>query len=106
MPARLVGRRSDRQGTSSRPDRDLCPSAGAQGPAAADGRLKGIVRYTSEPVVSTDVIGESASCLFDSGLTRAVGDLVKIFGWYDNEWGYAQRTVDLVDLMVRTLPHR
>jgi glyceraldehyde 3-phosphate dehydrogenase len=73
---------------------------------AADGRLKGIVRYTADPVVSTDVIGESASCLFDSGLTRVVGSTVKVFGWYDNEWGYAQRTVDLVDLMARTLPGR
>jgi glyceraldehyde 3-phosphate dehydrogenase (phosphorylating) len=73
---------------------------------AADGRLKGIVRYTTDPVVSTDVIGESASCLFDAGLTRVVGSTAKVFGWYDNEWGYAQRTVDLVDLMARTLPGR
>ena len=71
---------------------------------AADGPLKSILRYTTDPVVSHDVIGESASCLFDAGLTRVVGSTAKIFGWYDNEWGYAQRTVDLVDLVARTLP--
>ena len=73
---------------------------------AAEGPLKGILRYTTDPVVSQDVIGETASCLFDSELTRVVGSTVKVFGWYDNEWGYAQRTVDLVDLMARTLPPR
>ncbi|WP_380166284.1 type I glyceraldehyde-3-phosphate dehydrogenase [Jannaschia sp. R86511] len=70
---------------------------------AADGPLKGILRYTNDPVVSQDVVGESASCLFDSELTKAVGSTVKVFGWYDNEWGYAQRTVDLVDVVARTL---
>jgi glyceraldehyde 3-phosphate dehydrogenase len=73
--------------------------------SAADGPLKGSCA-TTEPVVSHDVIGESASCLFDAGLTRVVGNTVKVFGWYDNEWGYAQRTVDLVDLAARTLPAR
>ncbi|HXV92527.1 MAG TPA: type I glyceraldehyde-3-phosphate dehydrogenase [Pseudonocardia sp.] len=73
---------------------------------AADGPLKGVLRCTAEPVVSHDVIGENASCLFDSELTRVVGETVKVFGWYDNEWGYAQRTVDLVDLVARTLPAR
>ncbi|MBW0113875.1 type I glyceraldehyde-3-phosphate dehydrogenase [Pseudonocardia abyssalis] len=73
---------------------------------AADGPLKGILRYTTDPVVSHDVIGESASCLFDSTLTRVVGSTVKVFGWYDNEWGYAQRTIDLVDLVACTLPER
>jgi hypothetical protein len=56
---------------------------------AADGPLKGILRCTSEPVVSQDVIGEPASCLFDTGLTRAVGSTVKVLGWYDNECGHA-----------------
>ena len=73
---------------------------------AADGPLKGILRYTADPVVSHDVIGESASCLFDSELTRVVGNTVKVFGWYDNGWGYAQRTIDLVDLVASTLPGR
>ncbi|MFC5994362.1 type I glyceraldehyde-3-phosphate dehydrogenase [Pseudonocardia hispaniensis] len=71
---------------------------------AAEGTLKGILRCTSRPVVSTDVIGEPASCLVDTALTRTVGHTVKAFGWYDNEWGFAQRTVDLVDLIAHTLP--
>jgi glyceraldehyde 3-phosphate dehydrogenase len=74
--------------------------------AAADAQLKGILRCTDEPVVSHDVIGEVASCLLDTGLTRAAGRLVKVFGWYDNEWGYAQRTVDLVEMVARLLPER
>jgi glyceraldehyde 3-phosphate dehydrogenase len=74
--------------------------------AAADGPLKGILRCTEEPIVSHDVIGEDASCLFDLGLTRAVGHTVKVFGWYDNEWGYAQRTVDLAEMVARLLPRR
>ena len=73
---------------------------------AAEAQLKGILRCTDEPVVSHDVIGENASCLLDTGLTRAVGRLVKVFGWYDNEWGYAQRTVDLVEMVGRLLPAR
>jgi glyceraldehyde 3-phosphate dehydrogenase len=72
--------------------------------ASADAQLKGILRCTDEPVVSHDVIGETASCLFDSGLTRVAGRMVKVFGWYDNEWGYAQRTVDLVEMVARLLP--
>jgi len=73
---------------------------------AADAHLKGILRCTEEPVVSHDVIGENASCLLDTGLTRVAGRLVKVFGWYDNEWGYAQRTVDLVEMVARLLPAR
>jgi glyceraldehyde 3-phosphate dehydrogenase len=72
--------------------------------AAADAQLKGILRCTDEPVVSHDVIGEVASCLLDTGLTRVSGQMVKVFGWYDNEWGYAQRTVDLVEMVARRLP--
>ncbi|MBO0881032.1 MAG: aldehyde dehydrogenase [Mycobacterium sp.] len=63
--------------------------------AAADGPFNGIVRYNADPIVSGDIIGESASCVFDSALTQANGDLVKVFGWYDNEWGYTSRLVDL-----------
>jgi glyceraldehyde 3-phosphate dehydrogenase len=73
---------------------------------AAEGHLKGILRYTTDPIVSSDVLGDSASCVFDAGLTRVMGDLVKVFGWYDNEWGYAQRTIDLVEMIARTLPGR
>ncbi len=66
---------------------------------AADGPLAGIVRYSTDPLVSRDIIGDPASCVFDSGLTQAAGSLVKIFGWYDNEWGYACRLADLAGLV-------
>jgi glyceraldehyde 3-phosphate dehydrogenase len=67
--------------------------------AGADGPLAGRLRYTTDPIVSTDVIGDSASCLFDASLTQASGRLVKVFGWYDNEWGYTARLVDLTRLV-------
>ncbi|HVV29363.1 MAG TPA: type I glyceraldehyde-3-phosphate dehydrogenase [Mycobacteriales bacterium] len=70
---------------------------------AAAGALKGILRYTERPIVSRDVLGDPASCVFDSGLTKAEGNLVKVFGWYDNEWGYAQRTLDLSELVAAAL---
>ncbi|WP_436498311.1 type I glyceraldehyde-3-phosphate dehydrogenase [Actinokineospora sp. HUAS TT18] len=66
---------------------------------AANGYLKLVLRYTEDPIVSRDIVGDPASCVLDASLTRADGDLVKVFGWYDNEWGYANRTVDLVRLM-------
>ena len=62
---------------------------------AAAGPLNGILRVTTAPIVSRDVIGDPASCIFDSALTQAHGDLVKVFGWYDNEWGYSNRLIDL-----------
>jgi glyceraldehyde 3-phosphate dehydrogenase len=65
--------------------------------AKADtGPLTGILRYTDEPIVSSDIVHSPYSCVFDSGLTMANGQLVKVFGWYDNEWGYSCRLVDLV----------
>ncbi len=65
--------------------------------AAADtGRLEGILQYTSDPIVSTDIIGSSYSSIFDSSLTMASGNVVKVISWYDNEWGYSNRVVDLV----------
>ena len=70
---------------------------------AAAGPLKGFLRYTTDPIVSSDVLGDPASCVFDAGLTTVTGELVKVFGWYDNEWGYAQRTIDLVEMVARTL---
>jgi glyceraldehyde 3-phosphate dehydrogenase len=70
---------------------------------AAAGHLKGILRYTEDPIVSRDIIGDPASCILDASLTTADGHLAKIFGWYDNEWGYANRTLDLVHLMSTTL---
>jgi glyceraldehyde 3-phosphate dehydrogenase len=68
---------------------------------AAGSYLKGILRYTEAPVVSRDIIGDPASCVFDSSLTMADERMVKVFGWYDNEWGYASRTVDLIDLIAK-----
>ncbi|UBU11522.1 type I glyceraldehyde-3-phosphate dehydrogenase [Nonomuraea gerenzanensis] len=68
--------------------------------AAADGALRGILRYSTDPLVSRDIIGDAASCVFDSALTQASGDLVKVFGWYDNEWGYANRLVEMAQRMV------
>ncbi|GAA0281698.1 type I glyceraldehyde-3-phosphate dehydrogenase [Actinomadura nitritigenes] len=64
---------------------------------AAAGPLAGFVRYSTRPIVSRDVIGDPASCVFDAPLTQSSGDLVKVFGWYDNEWGYTCRLSDLVD---------
>ncbi|NED93908.1 type I glyceraldehyde-3-phosphate dehydrogenase [Phytoactinopolyspora alkaliphila] len=64
--------------------------------AAADGPMKGYLRYTEEPIVSSDIVTDPASCIFDAGLTRVIGDQAKVVGWYDNEWGYSNRLVDLV----------
>jgi glyceraldehyde 3-phosphate dehydrogenase len=67
--------------------------------ASGSGPLAGRLRYTTDPIVSTDVIGDPASCVFDSSLTWAAGRMVKVFGWYDNEWGYTARLVDLTRLV-------
>jgi glyceraldehyde 3-phosphate dehydrogenase len=67
--------------------------------AAAEGGLKGYLTYTSDPIVSSDIVGSPASCTFDSLLTMADGDQVKILGWYDNEWGYSNRLADAVRLV-------
>jgi len=64
--------------------------------AAADGPLKGILQYTEDPIVSTDIVTDPASCIFDASLTIVNGNMVKVLGWYDNEWGYSNRLVDLV----------
>jgi glyceraldehyde 3-phosphate dehydrogenase (phosphorylating) len=64
--------------------------------AAADGPLRGILTYTEDEIVSSDIVTDPASCIFDSGLTKVIGDQVKVVGWYDNEWGYSNRLVDLV----------
>jgi glyceraldehyde 3-phosphate dehydrogenase len=69
--------------------------------AAADGPLAGVIDYSEEPIVSSDIVGSPASCVFDAPLTLAIGDLVKVLGWYDNEWGYAHRLVDLATMIGR-----
>ena len=71
--------------------------------AAAAGSLAGILRYSTHPLVSRDIIGDRASCVFDSPLTQASGDLVKVFGWYDNELGYTSRLVDLAAIIAAGL---
>jgi glyceraldehyde 3-phosphate dehydrogenase len=70
---------------------------------ADSGPLEGILQYTEDPLVSTDVKRSSYSCVFDSQLTMVNGTLIKVFGWYDNEWGYSCRLVDVVDQMARKL---
>jgi glyceraldehyde 3-phosphate dehydrogenase len=70
---------------------------------AAAGGLAGVLHYSTDALVSRDIIGQPASCVFDSGLTQAAGDLVKVFGWYDNEWGYTCRLVDLAALIAARL---
>jgi len=64
--------------------------------SAAAGQLKGILQYCEDPIVSTDINGSAYSCIFDSSLTMVHGSSVKVFGWYDNEWGYSCRLVDLI----------
>ena len=67
--------------------------------AAADGPLKGFLVYTEDPIVSSDIVTSPASCTFDAQLTMAMGNQVKVVGWYDNEWGYSNRLVDLIALV-------
>jgi glyceraldehyde 3-phosphate dehydrogenase len=71
--------------------------------AAAEGSLKGILYYTEDPIVSSDIVGSPASCTFDASITMAYGNQVKVFGWYDNEWGYSCRLADLAVLVASRL---
>jgi glyceraldehyde 3-phosphate dehydrogenase len=71
--------------------------------AAADGPMAGILQYTEDPIVSTDIVTDPASCIFDASLTNANGNMAKVLGWYDNEWGYSNRLVDLVRLVGSSL---
>ncbi|HUO36631.1 MAG TPA: type I glyceraldehyde-3-phosphate dehydrogenase, partial [Mycobacterium sp.] len=71
--------------------------------AAAEGRLKGILRYYDVPIVSTDIVTDPHSSIFDSGLTKVIGTQAKVVSWYDNEWGYSNRLVDLVALVGKSL---
>jgi glyceraldehyde 3-phosphate dehydrogenase len=71
--------------------------------AAAEGPLKGVLVYTEDLIVSSDIVGSPASCTFDSDITMAYGNQVKVFGWYDNEWGYSNRLVDLAALVASRL---
>jgi glyceraldehyde 3-phosphate dehydrogenase len=71
--------------------------------AAAGGELKGYLSYTEDPIVSSDIVTDPSSCIFDSDLTKVIGNQVKVVGWYDNEWGYSNRLVDLIGYIGKTL---
>ena len=71
--------------------------------AAGSGPLKGIVRYTEDPIVSSDIQGDPHSAIFDAGLTASIGKLVKVLAWYDNEYGYSSRVRDLIRFIGKTL---
>ena len=71
--------------------------------AAAESSLKGILSYTDAPIVSSDIVGDPTSSIFDSGLTKVIGNQVKVVSWYDNEWGYSNRLVDLTELVASKL---
>ncbi len=70
---------------------------------AAAGSLKGYLTYTEDPIVSADIVTDPASCIFDAGLTKVIGNQVKVLGWYDNEWGYSNRLVDLIGYVGKSL---
>lgn len=71
--------------------------------ASETAELKGLLTYTDEPIVSSDIVGDPASSIFDSGLTKVIGNQVKVVSWYDNEWGYSNRLVDLTELVAAKL---
>ena len=71
--------------------------------AAANGPLKGILHYTEDPIVSSDIVTDPHSCIFDAGITKVIGNTAKVAGWYDNEWGYSNRLVDLIAFVGKTL---
>ncbi|MBM7410924.1 glyceraldehyde 3-phosphate dehydrogenase [Clavibacter michiganensis] len=71
--------------------------------AAAEGPLKGILKYTEDPIVSSDIVNDPHSSIFDAGLTKVIGNQVKVASWYDNEWGYSNRLVDLTEYVADRL---
>ena len=71
--------------------------------AAAEGELKGLLKYTEDPIVSSDIVTDPHSCIFDAGLTKVIGNQVKVVGWYDNEWGYSNRLADLITFVGESL---
>jgi len=71
--------------------------------AAAEGPLKGILKYTEDPIVSSDIVSDPHSSIFDAGLTKVIGSQVKVASWYDNEWGYSNRLVDLTEYVAQRL---
>jgi glyceraldehyde 3-phosphate dehydrogenase len=71
--------------------------------AAASGTLKGYLEYSEDPLVSSDIVGNPSSVIFDSDQTMTNGNMVKVLGWYDNEWGYSNRLVDLAEIVAAKL---
>jgi glyceraldehyde 3-phosphate dehydrogenase len=71
--------------------------------AAAEGPMKGFLRYNTDPIVSSDIVTDPASCIFDAPLTKVIGNQAKVVGWYDNEWGYSNRLADLITLVGKSL---
>jgi len=71
--------------------------------AAAQGPMAGVLKYTEDPIVSSDIVTDPHSCIFDAGLTKVIGNQVKIVGWYDNEWGYSNRLADITALVASKL---
>lgn len=70
---------------------------------ASEGSLKGYLTYTEDPIVSADIVTDPSSCIVDAGLTKVIGTTAKVVGWYDNEWGYSNRLVDLIQFIGKTL---
>ena len=89
-PSRPAARRRSRRSTRS-----------SRRPPRAP--LKGFLKYTEDPIVSADIVTDPSSCIFDAGLTKVIGNQVKVVGWYDNEWGYSNRLIDLVVLVGKSL---
>ena len=69
----------------------------------AEGPLKGFMTYTEDPIVSSDIVTDPSSCIVDAGLTKVIGTTAKVVGWYDNEWGYLNRLVDLITYVGKAL---
>jgi glyceraldehyde 3-phosphate dehydrogenase len=70
---------------------------------ASNGYLKGYLSYTEDPIVSADIVTDPSSCILDAGLTKVIGTTVKVVGWYDNEWGYSNRLVDLIQYIGKSI---
>jgi len=97
----ITGSITDLTVTASRPV--TVAEVNAAYKAAAEGPLKGILKYTEDEIVSSDIVGDPHSSIFDAGLTKVIGDQVKVASWYDNEWGYSNRLVDLTEYVADRL---
>ncbi len=97
----ITGSITDLTVTASRPV--TVAEVNAAYKAAAEGPLKGILKYTEDEIVSSDIVGDPHSSIFDAGLTKVIGDQVKVASWYDNEWGYSNRLVDITEYVAGKL---